>query len=416
MSRRERGRPGGMSPSGTHDRIAPFVAPVASDAGAVIRDEADLEAARAVLGAFTDGVPEGGLTLAEIRDRVGGAVPADVLTARLHVYEGLGMLLPIVDRAHVARYIPDPGSFAGLLAVERLVRDGGAVELLTLLNSTLADVRRGYASAGTVAAALTETRLFFGLLANALARLVAYASLAELIGQSRNYDSADCLTTLQTLTVEVRERFAELEPLAYAATVEAQRYNRAVEEGAARILDQGARAGALAYLSAEDYLALAIEGDVDTLAEVFADAVFDPGAVALDPAGILDALDAYGAPRPWRPAGAVGAVRARSRRRGSRCGRCRRGAPSPVPRGAPRRGRRGRDHGPAAGRPVAGDGPARRRVPRRRARPAAPGHRPRRRDRPRRRRPARHLRPPDDAAAPVPPRRRARRVDAGRRR
>jgi hypothetical protein len=302
VARRKRGQLGGLSPSSAHDRIAPFVAPVAADAGAVIRDSIDFDIARAVSRAFAGGVPAGGLTLAEIRARVAPAADADVLEERLRVYEGLGMLLPTIDKAHIGRYILNPASFAGMLALERLVKDGGVVELLNLLDSTLAAVQAGRASPETVEDALHETKLFFGLLANALARLVSTGSLAELIAEARSFDSSECLETLTLLTKEVRERFPRLDPLAYDATTEAQRYTRALEDAAERILDEGARAGDFSYLSAEDYRALAYTGSIETLASIYADAVFDPATVALDVAGILAALDQYGAPRPPRPA------------------------------------------------------------------------------------------------------------------
>jgi hypothetical protein len=48
-----------------------------------------------------------------------------------------------------------------------------------------------------------------------------------------------------------------LEPASYAATTEAQRYNRAVEEAAGGLLDQAARVGDFSVLPAEDYIALA---------------------------------------------------------------------------------------------------------------------------------------------------------------
>jgi hypothetical protein len=302
MARRKRGQQGGLSPSSSHDRIAPFVAPVAAHAGAVIRDTVDFDVARAVSRAFAEGVPAGGLSLADVRDRCAEVVDPLVLEERLRVYEGLGMLLPIIDKAHVCRYILNPASFAGMLALERLVSEGGVIELLHLLDSTLAAVVAGRASTETVEGALQETRLFFGLLANALGRLVATGSLAELIAEARNFDSTECLATLTTLSREVRDRFPGLDPLAYTATTEAQRYNRALEEAAARILDEGARAGDFSYLSAEDYRALAYTGTVDVLAQIYADAVFDPPSVALDVARLVAALDQYGAPRPPRPA------------------------------------------------------------------------------------------------------------------
>jgi hypothetical protein len=67
---RKRGQTGGLSPCSAHDRVAPFVSPVASDAGAVMRDAVDFDAARAVSSAFAEGDPTGGLTLADIRTRV----------------------------------------------------------------------------------------------------------------------------------------------------------------------------------------------------------------------------------------------------------------------------------------------------------------------------------------------------------
>src|SRR5579859_8060293 len=65
--------------------LAPIVAPIAADAGAVIDDPAALEAAKALARAFQDGEAGGGLTREQILKRAGWDGDTSVLEARFDV-------------------------------------------------------------------------------------------------------------------------------------------------------------------------------------------------------------------------------------------------------------------------------------------------------------------------------------------
>lgn len=284
------------------DRIAPFVAPAAANRGAVVDDPDDFTVAQLVSDAFSTPDAAGGLTLAQIRNRVSDVVSPDVLDRRLDVFIGLDMLLPVVAKGHVRVYIFNPASFAAMLAFERLIRDGGIEELVRLLDATVEQLQSDAVTRDVIEAALKRCRLFFSMLADALNRLVMTGTLSELLEQSRQYESSGYLETLNTLSALVRAKQTDLEPAAYALTLEAQRYNAALEHAADRIIEEGARGGDYRVLPPEDYLALARTADVDTLAGALGHVVFDPARFVVDGMQLEVALDHYGVERKRRPA------------------------------------------------------------------------------------------------------------------
>jgi hypothetical protein len=117
-------------------RLAAVVAPVAADAGAVVDDPELLELARAVCSAFGAGDTGGGLTRAQIVERVGRDFAADAVDSRLHVFEKLGLLRPYLDKKHQQRYTLNPAGLVGQQVFDRIGERGGVDELITLLDRT----------------------------------------------------------------------------------------------------------------------------------------------------------------------------------------------------------------------------------------------------------------------------------------
>lgn len=276
------------APSRRLARLRALVAPVARDGGSVIDDPELLEVARAVCDAFVQGDAAGGLTRAQIIDRVAARVDRDALEARLAVFEKLGFLRTYLDKLHQQRYTIEPTSLVGQEVFERIGERGGVDELLALLVRTrsLLDHQPDETE---VLKHLREIRGILSAYANELGRLVATAPLRELLAERSDHDQANALQDLQPLAEAVTERFPDLRTTAADVVEEAQRYLTAVQAMMARILDEGGTSRDFSVLSPDDYLSAAIQAPVDVLAEVFATVVFDPpsawiGAAEIDAA------------------------------------------------------------------------------------------------------------------------------------
>jgi len=224
---------------------------MARDAGSVVEELADLEVARAVVECCCQPDAAGGLTLAEIAARIDGAVDPRELERRLHVFVGLGMLQPYEDRRGTGRYVLDPRGLAGVQVAERITTQGGVSELLLLLDRTAAAIRASAATAVEVRAALERARLFFSLFADTLARKTRLGTIAELYEEVRGHEHQRLLVTLDELTKLVATIFAELEPLAHATLLEAQRYDRWLGQAAERVVSEAGAARDFGVLSPE---------------------------------------------------------------------------------------------------------------------------------------------------------------------
>lgn len=107
-------------------RLAAMVAPVATDAGAVVDDDAALDIARAVCAAFAHDDAVGGLSKAEIAARVNGACTPAKLEQRLGVFVRMELLRPILHKKHQQRYVLAPSGLVGMLIVDRFAERGRA--------------------------------------------------------------------------------------------------------------------------------------------------------------------------------------------------------------------------------------------------------------------------------------------------
>ncbi|MGQ0805941.1 MAG: hypothetical protein ACT4PI_19060 [Actinomycetota bacterium] len=281
-------------------RLAAVMAPAANDAGAPIRDLELLEVARAVSAAFAQGDSVGGLTKAQIAERVDGTVDHALLERRLEVFERLGWLRPYLDKAHQQRYTLDPAGLVGQQVFDRICERGGVDELLALLDRTRA-LLDGRPTRDDLSDHLRHLRDLLAVYADDLERLVATAPLPELIAERDDHDRATAFSSLADAAGSITERFPDLRPLATRTVEEASRYMRAVESLITRILDEGGRARDFSVLPADDYLTAAIDATVEQLAAAFDTVVFDPPSPWAGAAEILDAVERQGVrTRPGR--------------------------------------------------------------------------------------------------------------------
>jgi hypothetical protein len=275
--------------------LGPFVAPMARDAGSVVEELADLEIARAVVECCCQPDAAGGLTLAEIAARIDGAVDPRELEHRLNVFVGLGMLQPYEDRRGTGRYVLDPRGLAGVQVAERITTQGGVSELLLLLDRTASAIRASAATAVEVRAALERARLFFSLFADTLARKTRLGTITELYDEVRGHEHQRLLVTLDELTKLVAGTFGELEPLAHATLLEAQRYDRWLGQAAERVVAEAGAARDFGVLSPEAWRTAAIHAPWEGLSEVARMLVFDAPAPVVSAEQLLEAL------AHWRP-------------------------------------------------------------------------------------------------------------------
>jgi len=274
-------------------RLSALVAPVASDAGAVIDDEEMLDVARAVCGAFSHQDAAGGLTRAQIAARVSGACPAEVLDARLNVFVRLGLLRSLMDKKHQQRYVLDPAGYVGVLVFDRIAHRGGIDELRALLDRTADAIRSKQGSVAEVADALESCRAGFAVYANRLQQLVADATLAELVAE-RGFDADDRLyQTAEELQTLVTDLYPELDTPAWKLVEEALRYVDAAEGLLQRVLSEGGLALNFDQLDPEEYLTAARGASLDELAVVAVDVVFDPATPWVDAGAIIETLEQY---------------------------------------------------------------------------------------------------------------------------
>lgn len=271
-------------------RLTALVAPVAANAGAVVDDPDLLELARAVCDAFGQGDSAGGLTRAQIVDRMANGFPPDVVESRLQVFEKLGLLRPYLDKLHQQRYTLNPASLVGQQVFDRIGARGGVDELLALLDRTRS-LFDGQPTRQEVYAHLRHLTELLSVYANDVERLVATAPLVELLAERDDHDRATALENLAAVAAQTTERFADLRPVATTLVEEASRYLHAVESLMTRVLDEGGASRDFSVLPPDDYLSAAIDGGLDLLAGALAPVVFDPPNVWVSAADILGALD-----------------------------------------------------------------------------------------------------------------------------
>lgn len=273
-------------------RLAALAAPIAQDGGSVIDDEASLDVARAVCWAFSHPDAAHGLTRAQIGARVSD-VPPDLLDARLNAFQRLGMLRPLMDKKHQQRYILDPAAYVGVLIFDRIAKRGGIDELRSLLDRTADAIRSKQGTAEEVADALERCRAGFAVYANRLEQLVADATLAELVNE-RGFDAEDRLhRTAQELQALVTDVYPQLDALAWKLVVEALRYIDAAEGLLQRVLADGGVALNFDQLDPEEYLSAARSANLESLAQVAHEVVFDPSSPWVDAGSVIETLEQY---------------------------------------------------------------------------------------------------------------------------
>jgi hypothetical protein len=279
-------------------RLSAMMAPAAQNAGSVIDDEDSLSVARAVCDAFSHQEAVGGLTRAQIAERVRGLCPEDQLDARIEVFLKLGMLRSLLDKKHQQRYVLDPAAYVGVLVFDRIAQRGGVDELRSLLDRTADAIRSRQGTVDEVAAALEGCRAGFAVYANRLQQLVADASLPELVAE-RGFDAEDRLhQTAQELQLLVSDLYPQLDAIAWKLVVEALRYVDAAESLLQRVLADGGVSLNFDQLDPEEYLTAAREASLDQLAMVAAEVVFDPAAPWADAGTVIETFGQY---RPRRP-------------------------------------------------------------------------------------------------------------------
>ncbi|MFC0541903.1 hypothetical protein [Kutzneria chonburiensis] len=287
------------------DRLKAFMAPVAHQSDAVIKDPELLRWAHAVYEAFGDRDDTGeGLTVAEIEAACGQAGPG-TFESRLAVFKALGLVAAPRDQAYHRRLVFSTTGVAALLLFERLRREGGVQEILLLLDQTTQGIRDGLLGPDDVAAKLATLRRALAINAGELAQLRT-RPVMELVAQRRNHRAADrLLFQAKTLVEVVETRFPQLSAAGGQLITQALRYSAAANELVDRLLRQVRAERDFSMLEPEQYRTAALYSDTEALAAVFGRTVFDKPAAAIGPEQILLTLEQHRprevSQRPPRP-------------------------------------------------------------------------------------------------------------------
>lgn len=272
-------------------RLDAVVAPVASDAGALVDDEELIDVARRVCAVMAE-ADSGGVSRSQLVARAGGSWSEGALEARIDLFVRMGLLQPYLAKAHQQRYVLNPAGLVGLLIIDRIAERGGVDELYVLLDRTRALLDSGVANRADVAEHLVSSRAMLSVYADELARLVDTAPLAELIAERRNHDHGRLLADVGRLNDLVTERHPDLDAEAYRLVTEAQRYVDACYTLIDRILDEGGQRRDFSLLSPEEYLAAARGSPAEALADVGRDVVWQHAEPWVDVADVEQACTA----------------------------------------------------------------------------------------------------------------------------
>jgi hypothetical protein len=280
-------------------RFRALVAPVAADAGSVVRDAGALAIAEAVYRAYGRLEASGGLGRAELAAACRGVCAPDEFEARFNVFVQLGMLQPYLDKQHQQRYIFNPTSAAGLLVLDRVSRRGGIDELFNLLDRTQQSLEAGTATRAGLLEDLASAQGMLAIAADYLARLVDTSTIDVLLAERPNHVQDGLMQRVSRLAVVVQDRFADIDTGAVVRL--AQRYIDAQLRFHDRLVEHGAAVRDYSLLDPEQYLTAARARGLGELAQALAGVVFDPAPLHLEPEAVIAAVEGFVPRRPAPP-------------------------------------------------------------------------------------------------------------------
>jgi hypothetical protein len=251
--------------------------------------------------AFTARRTSGGLNRGQLLDACSGVCTEGQFDAVFARFRELGMLIPFISKRHEDRYLFNPDSAAGIAIFERVAAEGGVDELLTLLDRTKGDITRGTATAAQIRQALFQARGMLVIAADYLLMLVETRPLEIMIAERHRHQHPTLFKDVKSLVRLVKKNYSELDSLAYAVALEAQRYLEARTSFVERLLDDGARAEDFAVLHHEQYRTAARKAPVRDLARPLARVVFDPREIAITPASVVAAVEELKPREPETP-------------------------------------------------------------------------------------------------------------------
>ncbi|MFC9616591.1 hypothetical protein [Streptomyces sp. NPDC056938] len=284
-------------------QLPPFIAPVAASRGAVVEDATSLRIAEAIHDAFGDLSSERGLTRSELEAACSAVAGPEAFEQRFGVFVALRLLERVREKAHEGRYVFNPTSGAALLVFERLAEAGGVEEIMSLLDRTQRDVASGLLDEKELVRRLRRVRRDLRITTDYLLRRVRSRPIEELLGQRQHHRAkAALMVNAQSLVEVVSHDFPGLRTDGTHLIREALRYSAAVDEFYDRLLAQASTRRDFSMLPAEQYRTAALTSSVAALAGVFSDVVFDPPAMQVSPAGILEAAEKHRPAAPRRRA------------------------------------------------------------------------------------------------------------------
>lgn len=284
------------------ERLGAFMAGVADNAGALIKDPAMLKWVQAVYEAFGDlDVTGEGLTVEQLRAACQNAGPGS-FESRLAVFKQLGLLKPPAGRSYHRRLIFNTAGVVALLVFDKLRMGTGLQEILFLLDQTKREILDGVLGHDEVLGRLTTLRRALSISTGELVQL-RDRPVEELLRERRNRRGADrMLPEAKELVELVESRFPELSPSGSKLITQALRYSAAVSDLVDRLLRAVTAERDFSMLLPEQYRSAALRSSADDLGAVFGQMVFDPSSATITPDGILAAVEKFRPPEPRRRA------------------------------------------------------------------------------------------------------------------
>ncbi|MFI1524850.1 hypothetical protein [Kitasatospora cineracea] len=281
-----------------------FVAPLASNREAVVRDPELVRLSGDIVAVFAEHAAMIGLTRAQLRELLGPSGrgwPTAVIDTRLGLLIDMSFLEPYVLKAHQDRYVMRPAGLAGAIAAERLALHGGVDELIGLMDRTRELLQREAPDPDEVLKALQTCRSGLLVFAFDLQRQVATATPAELFLTQRRHDHTDFDSQVVQLNELVTRAFSGhmvLEDAAAALLEASQTYSRELLAAVGKVLDQGGGSLNLDVLTTNEYLQLARTAGPDRLGHFGEFLIADAPSPWWDGQAVVDTAASYAPARP----------------------------------------------------------------------------------------------------------------------
>ncbi|MEV4878445.1 hypothetical protein [Streptomyces cyaneofuscatus] len=266
-----------------------IVAVLARQANAAIDDAALFRLADTLFAAFAR-AGEDGLTTEQIRAAC-SAFPEEVIDNRLGVLRKLGAIQPAFDKPYQHEYRASFTSYVSMLFVQRMLARGGQSELHQLLTMEKIRLEGGESTAEEALEVAVRITTALRLLVAELVALTVNGTVETLRERAPLLWNAKSLIDQASAVHEILLQFwPELSRMCGELRSAIAAYEDASTNASARLMAAAGTSRALNLLPPEMWKRFAKRANVDELAAVLADQVFDAPSPWHDAADLAEAV------------------------------------------------------------------------------------------------------------------------------